>query len=92
MSHQSDASQGFHHAVSQGKTWRTFPAFHHQDTAEKAEQRFLPLECCWGHCMAADTSLGAQGKALQSCSGGLLIVLVNMRYHTSQAFTTTSRK
>lgn len=77
MSHQSDASQGLDHAVSRGKTCRTFPVFHDQDSSEKAEQRFLPLECCWGHCMAADTSPAVRGKAsLQSCSGGLLIVLV----------------
>lgn len=30
MSHQSDASQGLHHAVSPGKTCRTFPVFHYQ--------------------------------------------------------------
>lgn len=77
MSHQSDASQGLHHAVSPGKTCGTFSVFHYQDTTEKAEQRFLPLECCWGHCMAADTSVGIQGRtSLHACSGGLLIVLV----------------
>lgn len=76
MSHQSDASQGLHHAVSQSKTCRTFPVFPYQDITEKAEQRFLPLECCWGHCMAADTSFGIQGKtSLHASSGGLLIVL-----------------
>lgn len=75
MSHQSDASQGLHHAVSQGKTCRTFPVFHYQDTTEKAEQCFLPLECCWGHCMPANTSFGIQGKTLHACSGGLLTVL-----------------
>lgn len=78
MSHQSDASlPGFTHAVSPGKTCTTFPVFHYQDTTEKAEQRFLPLECYWGHCMAADTSFGIQGRtSLHACSGGLLIVLV----------------
>lgn len=49
--------------------------FPYQDTIEKAEQHFLLLECCWGHCMAADTSFGIQRKTLHACSGGLLIVL-----------------
>lgn len=83
MSHQSDASQGLHHAVSQGKTCRTFLYFNSKTQLRKLSS----ISCHWS--VAGDTAwqqtlhLGFKGKLCMPAQVASCLSLIDTVSHVS---------